>query len=412
MRILCVYRYFWPDAAPYGKILRSMAERWSKDGHDITVLTGQPAYNDVYKKKQAKREKLGGVNIIRVFLLPEIKKLHLLRLINFIIFSLQSVFHALFSKHDLVVINSYPPILMGVTALLIKKIRNIPYIYHIQDIHPESTYIAGILKNLFIYRLLQRIDLMSCLNAKLVVTLSEDMANTLVKRGLVRSKVLVMNNFILDTNSGNREIPANLLNKSDDEFSLLFAGNIGNFQGLDTVIEAAGMLKDNLKIKFYFMGEGSAKAGLMKKSGALLNRTVFFIPFQPLETAFAVMEQSDFAIISLRPDVYRVAYPSKTMMYLAAGCPLVAIIEEESILAHEIESKGLGYAVSQNNSSKLSETISQAWNDRIVWKGRRVHIKNVATELFGRDRILGNWSKIVESIHTQSEISEKALENY
>ena len=389
-----------------------MTERWNKDGHNVTVLTGQPAYNDIYKIKQARRETIGGVNVIRVPLLPEIKKLNILRSINFMFFSIQCILHALFNRYDLVVINSYPPILMGLTALLIKKIKKVPYIYHIQDIHPESSYIAGMIKNLFAYRLLQKIDLMNCRYASQVITLSEDMANTLVQRGLLRTKILVMNNFILDTNSVKREIPAQLLCKRDDEFSLLFAGNIGNFQGLDSIIEAAWMFKDNRKIKFIFMGEGSAKAGLIKQTGALLNNTVFFIPFQPLETAFSFMEKSDFAIISLRQDVYRVAYPSKTMMYLAAGCPVVAIIEEESILAHEIESKGLGYAVSQNNAARLSETISRAWDEREIWKGKRAHIKNTATELFGRDRILGNWSKIVEGIHQQSAVSQKAIETY
>jgi len=144
MQILSIYRHYWPDTTPYARTLRSIAERWVQDGHGVTVFTGQPSYNDISQKKQPWREKFNGVNIIRVPLLPERKKIKWLRLINFMIFLAQAILHVLTeNKYELVVVHSHPPVFMGFTGRLINIIRKIPYIYHCQDIHPEGALIAG-----------------------------------------------------------------------------------------------------------------------------------------------------------------------------------------------------------------------------------------------------------------------------
>jgi len=224
------------------------------------------------------------------------------------------------------------------------------------------------------------------------------MVNTLIRRDLPRKNIYILNNFILDTYNSSHDLPYQLIRKTEDEFHILFAGNIGNFQGLESIIEAAIFLRDNQNIKFYFMGEGLAKAELMKQSWALLGKTVSFIPYQPMEIAFAAMEGADLGVISLKPNVYKVAFPSKTMMYLAAACPVLALVEKESILAQEIISKGLGYTCSQENPMEIAEIINRAWIKRKSWKNKRKGIHNIAQELFGRDNILDKWSGIVKDV--------------
>jgi hypothetical protein len=127
VKILSIYRYYWPDTAPYARILRLILEKWVKDGHEVTVYTGQLGYNDIRYKKQPWRKSHNGVKIIRVPLLPERKKIQVSRFINFLIFLARGVLHALFKdKYDLLIINSFPPVLMGLTARLINKITKIP----------------------------------------------------------------------------------------------------------------------------------------------------------------------------------------------------------------------------------------------------------------------------------------------
>jgi glycosyltransferase involved in cell wall biosynthesis len=399
MKIFCAYRYFWPDTAPYGNILKSIAEKWTSDGHAVTVFSGHPSYSDTRQKRVPKRENLNNIKIIRVSLLPEINGVRWFRSVNFFIFFARIIIHNIINKkkYDLILVNSYPPVIMGLTAYLVKKILKKNYIYHCQDIHPESSFYAGFIKKNVFFNIIKMIDKKSCQKANLVVTLSEDMAETIKKRGIRNNHIIVLNNLILEVKEEDVLVPfSNLMDQND--FTVLFAGNIGNFQGLESIIEAAKLLRNNEKIKFIFMGDGSAKKKLIRQSGNSLEKTIFFIPFQPLNKAFFLMKKSNIALISLKPNIYKVAYPSKTMMYLAAGCPLIALVEEESELANFIHKKNIGYVCSQKNPKLIAETIKNAWENRKILENKRSRITEIAQDEFGKERILNEWSNIIKNI--------------
>jgi len=407
MKILIIYRYYWPDIAPYGKILKYMTERWVKDRNDVTVFTGQPTYNDINATKRPRSECHNGVKTLRAVLFPERKNWNLLRIINFALFLLQAVFHVLLKKnYQLIVVNSFPPVFMGTTARWISKIWKIPYIYHCQDLHPESARIGGGIKNRWLFETLKRIDTRNCIKAWRVVTLSKDMNKTLALRGLPPNNIRIINNFILDSNDGQKTLPAQMSGKTKDDFFVLFAGNMGHFQGLERIIEACRILSEYKQMRFFFMGEGSAKKNLMRQSGDLLNKTIFFIPYQPTAVAFRANEVSDFAIVALKPDVYRVAFPSKTMMYLAAGCPILALIEKESELAREILERDLGLVCSQTDAPQLADTIYGAWKGREIWRRKRKNISIVARQLFGKEMILKQWSDLIRELSTDTRSQE------
>jgi len=86
MKILCIYRHYWPDITPYARLLKAIAEHLVSEGHEVTVFTGQPGYNDVRQGSQPWREKLNGVDVIRVWLPPERKRFVVLRLLGFLWF--------------------------------------------------------------------------------------------------------------------------------------------------------------------------------------------------------------------------------------------------------------------------------------------------------------------------------------
>jgi glycosyltransferase involved in cell wall biosynthesis len=379
-----------------------MAERWVQDGHSVRIFSGHPGYNVITQGKRQSFDVHNGVEIIRVALLPENKKNLWLRFGNHILFVIRAIWHVLlFEKYDLMLINSYPPIIMGLTARIICKFTKKPYIYHCNDLHPESARIAGYLKNKHAYKILRKIDTTNCRKASLVITMSQDMANTLIDRGLEGEYIRILN-VILDTYDDPADIPSQFLKTSEDEFHVLFAGNMGNFQGLDNIIKAAKILKDNKKIKFFFMGDGFAKNALIKKSHEMLNETIFFIPFQPPEVAFNAMKNADLGVVSLSPGIYKVAFPSKTIMYLAAGCPLLALIEEESELAREILEKKIGYVCSQQDSKLIAKTVKIAWKDRDFCVNRRESIRTMAQKSFNKDVFLNEWSKIIASYENMS----------
>jgi glycosyltransferase involved in cell wall biosynthesis len=397
MKILAIYRHCSPDTAPYAHILRSIVEHLAASGHDTAVFTAQPGYNDVRQPLQPWHETLGGVSVRRIRLLPERKEWRLIRFFNFVYFLLRAVLHTtLARRYDLIIANTHPPVLMGCALRIIQRLHGTPYIYHCQDIHPEAAALSRDLKRNWLYRLLLRWDTETCQRARHVVALSKDMADSLAARRLSRENIAIVNNPPLAVNAAQ---PAKLpppLDDSIDAVRFLFAGSLGRFQGLERVVAAARLVAGRVPFQLIFMGEGSAKTELVSLAGELLGRRIIFIPQQSVETSFAAMRVCDYGVVSLMSDVYRFAYPSKSMMYLAAGCPVVSIVEPESELAQTITHHNLGYVAAARSVTSIAETIVKAVADRRRWSPEeRRRIEHTCDDLFGQEQMLVAWDRLI-----------------
>ena len=195
MRILAVYRHYWPDATPYARLLKAILERAAAEGHDVTVYAAQPSYNDLATARRPWRETVGGVKIRRVRLLRERKRFLIGRLLNSLYFLARAVGHACSRRrYDLVLANGHPPLLAGGALWLINRLTRTPYLLHLQDIHPECLRVVGKLQNGVAYRAARRLDAYWCRRAAKLVTLSGDMADSLAARGLDRRPMAVINN--------------------------------------------------------------------------------------------------------------------------------------------------------------------------------------------------------------------------
>ena len=415
MKVLAIYRYYWPDITPYARILRSILERLSDEGHEATVVTGQPAYNDVASERQPWHERLGGVEVQRVRLLPERKWLGPLRLLNFVLFLGRACWHALFHRYDLVLASSNPPVISGLSLRLIRFLTGAQYVYHCQDLHPECAVLAGKLKKGRIERLLTRVDARTCSRSARTIVLSEDMVAALRERGLGRDNVTVINNFALDVPEpkltglpapfdccepadiglvARRPLDLDSAMVEGQPFRVLFAGNMGSFQGLDKIIEAARILRTVPTIQFVFMGAGEQQANLERQAGNLVGQTVHFLPYLPIEEAFGCMHRAELGIVSLVSGVYKVAYPSKTMMYLAAGCPVLAVIESDSVLAKHLTDKKLGWVPDVTTPKGIAHAILLARESVVRCGLDRHQIRATGMTLFDREALLDDWSTL------------------
>jgi glycosyltransferase involved in cell wall biosynthesis len=285
---------------------------------------------------------------------------------------------------------------MGCALQIIQRLSGTPFIYHCQDIHPEAAALARDVRRNWFYRMLLRWDTATCRRAARVVVLSQDMADTLAARRVSRAGIVIVNNppLAIRTPQATKLPPP--LDTASDAVRFLFAGNLERFQGLERFVAAARLVAGRVPFQLIFMGEGSAKGELMSLAGDLLGRRIIFIPQQPPETALAAMRVCDYGVVSLMSDVYRFAYPSKSMAYLAAGCPVISVVEPESELARTIAHYDLGYVPEARSVTSIAETIVKAVAERGRWSpGERRRIKNTCRELFGQEQMLVSWDRVV-----------------
>lgn len=398
MKLLLVHRYIRPDTPGYAHMLYIMGQRFAKEGHDVTIFSCQPGYNNVYDGPALPvREEVDGMTVIRVPLFKESKSNAIRRTINFCLFAFRVIMHAVFQgkAYDLMTVTTFPPTLMAAVARFVCFFRKTEYVYHCMDLYPEIAQASGMLKRSMALRFAAWVDKRNCKKAKAVVVLSEDMLKTLQHRGLPTDNVQVINNFIIDGVDETAKVP-DAFEKPSDKFRVLFAGNIGRFQSLETIVDAARILESNDEIEFWFIGAGVSVDSLKERAGSLLGQRIFFHPYLQIEAAMKVISRSHLGIVSLAPQVIRSAYPSKTMSYLEAGCKLLCLVEDDTSLASFVEGVGLG---SVCNQPATPEQVANAITGEFQnWKQAdydRDKIQKVGRAHFGQQVILDCWLQLL-----------------
>lgn len=401
LRVLAVHRYYWPDTPPYAALLRRIVANWRDAGHQVEVLSSQPSYKGkLDNAKRPRRDDVDGISVTRLSLPSEAGR-PLTRMVNAIRLGGAVIFRAITRRPDVIMISTAPPVLGGAAAALAAKLTGARFIYHCMDIHPEVGKVSGEFAHPMVYGMLGRLDNWSCRRADPVVVLSRDMEKTLrERRGGECLSIEVLNNFSLPAE---KSLPDELpFEWSDETFRVLFAGNIGRFQGLDTVVEAMGLLKGRGDIEFVLMGEGTAKEALQRKASELGAR-VRFLGHQPVEIAKAAMQRADAGFVSLSAGVYRYAYPSKTMTYLEQGCPLIVAVEPESELASEVVAGGYGHTVPVGDRQALAELLIRLADDRSEVADMRVRASEKAKSTFFEDVVLKQWVELLQSSEVERE---------
>ena len=393
MKVLAIHRFYWPDTPPYASMLRVIVRQWVNDGHEVDVLSSQPSYKaGVKNQKQPAKEVVDGAQVARLNLPSETGR-PLVRILNALRLGVGVFWQAVIRKrYDVVMISTSPPVLGGWFTALVARLTGARFIYHCMDIHPEIGRISGEFRNPGVFSLLSRIDRWTCAQAQPVVVLSEDMEDTLItRRAEAPPETLVINNFSLPSeDSASDELP---FPWSDEQFVLLFAGNIGRFQGLDVLFDAMAHLRNRQDIRLVMMGDGTEKERLSRKAEES-DANVSFVGHQSVEVAKAAMFKASAGFVSLVPELYRYAYPSKTMTYLEQGCPVLVAVETDSCLARDVVRNGAGMAVPSGDVDALVNAISSLADEPESISSMQTNALEFSAKAFATDVVLAKWSSL------------------
>ena len=394
LKVLAIHRYYWPDTPPYASMLRQIVSQWVKDGHYVDVLSSQPSYkSELENTPQSPREYVDGAQVIRLNLPPESGR-PIVRIFNALRLGGGILFRAVIRKrYDVLMVSTAPPVLAGWFVAIAAKITGARFIYHCMDIHPEIGRISGEFRNPHIFNLLSKLDSWSCAQARPVVVLSKDMEASLeARKPRKQTQTLIINNFSLPSEEQSSvELP---FSWPSEPFVLLFAGNIGRFQGLDVLLEAMTILRERDDIRLLMMGEGSERK-LLEKVAKEKGVRVTFVGHHSVDVAKRAMQRAQAGFVSLVPRLYRFAYPSKTMTYLGEGCPVIVAVEPDSYLAKEISESAAG-VITVNEAVELAHVITEITNDKERLIAMREHAKSLSAREYAQQVVLKKWSALLK----------------
>jgi len=248
-----------------------------------------------------------------------------------------------------------------------------------------------------LFRLLQLVDDWACRQARPVLVHSADMLKTLRSRPRGSEySIEIMNNFALPTDVTSNESVDFELGAANRQLTVIYAGNVGRFQGLETIIDAMGLVANRKDITLIVMGDGSAKADLMERARHNHSNVRFF-DYQPVDVAKQAIRQADIGLVALIPGMYKYAYPSKTMAYLEQGRPIIAAVEPESELSRDMQSQGYGFAVPIGDANALAQLLvrladEDSWKEKMNAAALSAFERNFSSQV-----VLQRWSRVIET---------------
>jgi colanic acid biosynthesis glycosyl transferase WcaI len=363
MRVLILSQYFAPE--PISKPV-DLAHALMREQDEVFVVTGFPNYPSGklypgYRLRPVKRESCDGVAVVRTFEFPYHGKSFFGRVLNYVSFMLSAPFGALLAPKADVMYVWHPPLTIGVAAWIISRMKGIPIVYDVQDLWPESAVLAGLLRPGFGVWVLSVLERFVYRKADHLIVVTEGARRVVASRGVPQDKVSVMPHWIDTepyTNIGpdTRAIIRERHGWSG-RFVLLFAGNLGIVQGLETILQAACLIRDRPEILFVFIGDGADRERLQELAEELqLERSVQFIDRQPAKVMPEFMAAADTLIVHLKASpLSSLAIPAKTAAYLASGTPVIFAVEGET--ARLVELSGAGLSIPSSNPEALADAV-------------------------------------------------------
>jgi colanic acid biosynthesis glycosyl transferase WcaI len=250
--------------------------------------------------------------------------------------------------------------------------------FWVQDLWPESLIATGAVHSHTVLRLVGWMVRTIYQRCDQVLLQSEAFVEPAVAAGAVRERIRFFPNWaeefyqpiILPRNvQESREMP--------EGFRVIFAGNLGTAQSLETIIEAADLLRNIADIQWIIIGDGRRKKWMLEEvKGRGLEKVVYFLGSKPSELMPRYFALADVLLATLRPEpVFSLTIPSKIQTYLACGRPIVAALDGEG--ARIINESGSGIAVDAGDTDGLATAVKQLHDmpsEKRDYMGKQGHI--------------------------------------
>ena len=274
LKILIISQYFYPENFKINDVALTLKEK----GYEVEVLTGIPNYPsgnlyDGFKFWSKNDSFFKGIKVYRAKLIPRKRGGSLMISLNYLSFVFFGFFKLMTinKKFDKIITFAPSPITVGILGSIASIKYNAKSLLWVQDLWPESVKIAGGVKNPLILYFLDSLTRAIYKFTDLILVQSEFFEEYLINQRVSKNKIKYLPNYAEDFYKIVE--PEKMIKKSfGDGFAIMFAGNIGEAQNLNVLVDAANILKDDqINVKFILIGEGRYK-DLLKQYIEKLNR--------------------------------------------------------------------------------------------------------------------------------------------
>ncbi len=404
MKILLVTQHFPPERGAVRR-LYEFAEFFSRNGHDVSVLTAMPNYPDgivpeKYKGKFYFRENMNGLEIHRSYVLPASNAQPKKRMLGFLSFLASSIINSfrIRGKFD-IVLASTPPVTSAVIGYILSRFRRTKLVLEIRDLQPQSGEQFGNLKKSFFTTIIRKTMKFLYHKADHIVCVTDGIQEWLQKIGIDKKRLTTVKSGVGDDFIKSHSNGVRKKHGWGDKFLVIFSGTLGWVRPLETIVESARLLADEKQYHFAFVGDGQKKESLEALAKQYKLENVSFVGLKPLEEIPYYLKAGDVLIECLKDvPVAEVALPTKIFEYMAAGRP-IAFGATEGETSRMLSKAGGALTYAPGKPDKLVEIIRALYNKEINGDelGRKYH--DYVSVRHTRDKWARHYLNLLDSVN-------------
>lgn len=402
MHILIVSQNYFPEPV---NVWTELCEALQAKGNDVTVVTGYPNWptGDLYPGYRITlRQKniIKGVTVIRVPLYPYHGRSSLRRILNYLSFTGSSLALGAWGLKRPDVIFAIQPPTVCIPAWIFSLLWQVPFVYDLEDMWPETLLATGMMGNAKLLAMVGKYCNWTYKRTSGIRIISKGFRSNLVAKGVASDNIYLIPNWVNTEFYSPQGLDEDLARRFGltGATNILYAGTIGLAQGLDTVLDAAVLLRDLPEVKFVLAGDGVDLARLKMRAKSLGLENVKFLGRQPTKMMPALYALSSMLLVHLKDDpLFRITIPHKTLTYLASGKPVLAAMEGD--VADVVREAGAGLTCDSGDPEALAETVrkfcsmSSAQRERMGENGRKF-----ACDYFRKDHIIDQICEMLSDV--------------
>lgn len=358
MKILIPFSYYHPEQCAGLFVIDDMTEVAAREGIESLITVPTPTRNVPADAKWERDETLcdGKVKVHRFHMYGEGKN-PVLRAFRYLLCEIVQLHYMLWKDYDVAFIDSTPPI-QGLKLPIVRLFRKKPFVYDAQDLFPETLSGTGLAnQGGILWKIGMWVSNVTFKYSDKIIAISGDIKRSMVARGVPADKIEVVYNWVDEkvvqpvTKKDNPLFEE--FGLSRDKFTIVYAGNLGNAQNIEIVLDGAKELPD---VQFAVFGSGGLENEICKRIGEENLTNVHLKPLQPLERVSYVYSLGDACVVSCKEGLGGSAMPSKSWSIMSCGRPVVASFDEGE-LKEILENNNCGVFSHAGNVKEFVDAI-------------------------------------------------------
>lgn len=401
MRIIFFSHYYPPEVNAPAPRTSDPARIGARPGHDVTIVTCTPNHPDGeaypgYANKLWQEETIDGVKVVRVWTFLAANEGFALRALNYASYMFSACQALLKLKRPDVIVSTSPQFFCGLAGLIAQAYWKRPWALEVRDLWPESIVTVGAMGKGKLIEALERIESLAYRRANKIISVTDSFVPHIAARGGANKVVVIKNGanlelFTPSNDDGGLRARLGL----EGRFIGAYVGTLGMAHGLDTILQAAALLRDDPRIAFLLVGGGAEREQLERRKAEMALDNVVLLGQQPKDSMPRIWAATDVSLILLRRnDLFKKVLPSKMFEAMAMRRPIILGVEGEA--QELLREAGAAISITPESAEELAAAMKKLADDRSL--GEKLGASGCAfvNEHYNRTKLAAQYIEALE----------------